>query len=250
MSLIGSPISADQKELLTGLIDALDDEDLKRIARLDYGMDFDEHLVKLRRIKTSGLEGRVVDSYLVEVLDLCVWSEPSSDVDIVRIHRQRAFSCGLIYGSGTKPSDRFYTDETKLIQFVESLIALGHPRIAIIRFFSWLLSDVDDGDCEAVFIGIALLMFALQEKRCGNDEILTLLDWIMRAGDAADMNEPDRRSARGWDFSTDGRGRFCAKWRVLMANLLGYVQTRHGPLIAEGVALLVAMALPAVTEYI
>lgn len=235
---------------MAGLIEVLDDEDLKRIARLDYGMDYDEHLAKLRRLKVCDFNGFHLDGYLVEVLNLCAWSAPSIDGDMIRLHRQRAFSCGLVYGSGTKPSDRFHTDEMKLIQFVESLIALGQPRIPIIRFLSWLLSDIDEGDREGVFIGIALLTFALQEKRCGADEILTLLDWIMRAGDTADMNEPDRRSALGWDFAIDGRGRFNAKWRVLMASLPGHVQTRHGPFIAEGVALLVAMALPSVTEYV
>ncbi|TLX16825.1 hypothetical protein [Rhizobium sp. MHM7A] len=250
MPLIAVPFSGDQKELLAQLLDALDDEDLKRIARLDYGMDYDEHLAKLRKLRAIGPDGFDLDGYLLEVLSLCAWSEPSSDEDMIRVHRQRAFSCGLVYCSGSKPSDRPYTDETNLIQFIESLIVLGQPRLAVITSLCWLLSDVDVGDREGVFIGIALLMFALQEKRCSNDEILTLIDWIMRAGDAADMNEPGRRCVRGWDFGIDGRGRFNTKWRALMASLPGHVQTRHGSLVEEGVALLVAMTLPAVTEYI
>jgi hypothetical protein len=238
------------KNLLSALLEALDDEDLKTISRLDYGMDFDDHLAKLRRIKASGFNGFALDGYLVEVLDLCAWSEPSSETDIFRVHRQRAFSCVVLYGSGHSPSDRFYTDETKLIQLVESLIVLGWPRPDIICFFSLLLSDIDEGDREAVFIGLVLLVFALQDKSYGNDEVLTLIDWIMTAGDAADMNELEQRSPRGWDFASDGRGRFNAKWRLLMASLPGHVQPRHGPSIVEGVALLVAMALPAVTEHV
>lgn len=250
MSLILLPFSGDQTELLAELVDALDDEDLSRIASLDRGMNFDDHLAKLRSIKASGLADFVVDDYLVEVLSLCAWSEPSSDDELIRVHRQRAFSCGLVYGSGTKPTDRFYTDEIKLIQFVESLIALGQRRIPIIRFFTWLLSETDEGDRESVFISIALLMFALQEKKCGNDEILTLIDWIMRAGDAADVNESGGLSARGWDFAIDGRGQFNAKWQVLLASLPGHVGVRHGPFVEEGVALLVAMALPAVVKHV
>jgi len=247
--LISFPFLGDQIELLSELVGALDDEDLRMIARLDRGKDFDDHLAKLRRMKASGLDGFVVDGYLVEVLNLCAWSEPFSDGDIRRLHRQRVFCCGLIYGSGTTPSDRFYTDETTLIQFVESLIALGHSRKAIIGFFAWLLSDADRGDVEEVFICIVLLSFALQEKQFSNSEILTLIDWIMMAGDVADMTDPVRWSACGWDFGIDERGRFNAKWRALLASLSRHVRARHGPSVEEGVALLISMALPAVTEY-
>jgi hypothetical protein len=245
--LIELPFKGEKTELLSEMIEAVDDEDLKRIAGLDYGMDFDDHLTKLRRIKRYGLEGFILDAYLVEVLDLCGWSEPTHEAARTRIHRQRAFSCALAYGAGDKPSNRFYTSEWKLIQFVESLIELCVPPPGIIRFFSWVLSDAEEGDSEIVFIGVVLLHFGLQEKRCSNDGILALLDWIMMMGDAADMNDADRRSARGWCFSV-GRGRIILKWQVLIENLSGKVQTRHGPSIDTGVALLVSMMLPAVNE--
>jgi hypothetical protein len=73
-----------------------------------------------------------------------MWSE-SRDEDVICIHRRRAFSGALVYGTGTKPSDRFYTDEATLIQFVGSLVALKAPSQAVIDFFGWLLMDVEEG---------------------------------------------------------------------------------------------------------
>lgn len=143
--MIELPFQGEKGQLLSELIAAVDDEDLKRISNLDYGLDFDDHLGKLRRVKRDGL-GFTLDGHLIEVLDLCVWSEPSSDADRPRVHRQRAFSCALAYGSGAKPSNRPFTDEWKLIQFVESLIELDMTSTAIIGFLSWLLSDAEGGD--------------------------------------------------------------------------------------------------------
>lgn len=246
MPLIEFPFRGEKGQLLSELIAAVDDEDLKRIAGLDYGMDFDDHLGKLRRIKRDGLDGFTLDGYLVEVLDLCGWLEPSSDSDKTSLHRQRAFSCALAYGAGAKPSNRYYTDEWKLIQFVESLIELRIPNTFILRFFCWVLSDVETGDCEAVFIGLALLYFGLQEQRCSNDELRALIDWIMTTGDAADMNDPDGRSGQGWCLSV-GKGPLTSKWHVLITDLSKKVKPRHGLQIQEDVALVVAMALPAVS---
>jgi hypothetical protein len=249
MPLIDFPFKGDKMELLSQLIEAVDADDLRRIAGLDYGMDFDEHLSKLCRIKRHGLDGFILDGYLVEVLDLCGWSEPSSAADKMRIHRQRAFSCALAYGSGDKPSMRFHTCEWKLIQFVESLIELGAPPAGILRFFCWVLSDVEAGDSEAVFIGLATLYFGLQEQRCSNDEIQALIEWIMMMGDAADMNDPDRRSACGWCLSNSGR-RSLTKWQLLIAKLSDNVKARHGSGIKEGVVLLVSMMSSAVYEFV
>ena len=234
-------LASDHTKLLSSLITALDDNDLKTIARLDYGFGYEEHLAKLHQIvKAGAIPGPLVID-VAEVLSLCAWSEPKSASEAARVHRQRAFSCAALYASGDKPSKRLFTCETMLVQFIESLDGLSHHPRDVIDFFCWLASDGIDGDSETVYIGLALLHFALPMKKVGNIEILQMIEWIMAKGDEADLRYPGARTARGWDFGLEQKGWVFVKWRALIQDLLRLSEHRQDPIIQEGVSLIVAM---------
>ena len=78
-------ISPDGDALLRSISRQIDDRLLERIARIDYGMEFDNNLAELRLIRDRGLIKKPLPWPPREVLNLTRWSEPSSETHTGRI---------------------------------------------------------------------------------------------------------------------------------------------------------------------
>jgi hypothetical protein len=122
-------ISPDGDALLRRISRQIDDRLLERIARMDYGMEFDNNLAELRLIRDRGLIKKPLPRPPREVLNLTRWSEPSSESRSGRIgdigemagHWARAFCCAALlraYGdTETRYEDGYNQTLVQLLVF-------------------------------------------------------------------------------------------------------------------------------------
>ncbi len=126
--------------LFDRLRDQIRDEELQSIARADYGMDAEQHLLALREICESGLVPRTLEWEPHEVLALTRWSSGET-VN----HVERAL-CALLLCLAPSSMDEFGTNGVIL---AESCLALGAEATRLgARFFAWFAgtTEIDDDD--------------------------------------------------------------------------------------------------------
>jgi hypothetical protein len=184
-------VSPDGDALLRRISRQIDDRLLERIARIDYGMEFDNNLAELRLIRDRGLIKKPLPWPPREVLNLTRWSEPSSETHTGRIgdigemagHWARAFCCAALLRAYGDAETRKYEDgyNQTLVQLLDSLPHLCMDLIGeTLSLLAWLLLRYDDYTSERVFVGVALLHLAFKSAmKMDDDDVLSFADWLV-----------------------------------------------------------------------
>lgn len=179
-----STLKPDQDSLLLELSKHITDEMLVEIACADYGQDQELHLVPLRLLRDQQSFIAPIHWYPCEVLELVRNSGPDDSLG-VRDHWIRAFSSAALlramyepwnYSGAAQPS---FT----LIQLISSLAALPIDFTShTVRLLAWMMlrSDLDGGDEQPIYYGVALLWLTLRENMDVSDrDLIRLAEWIV-----------------------------------------------------------------------
>jgi hypothetical protein len=162
---------------------------LAEIALADYGRDQERHLEPLRLLRDKGIFVEPMVWYPCEVLELERNSEPDGSPESERVqnHWIRAFACAALlrareapWNYGGDSADPSFT----LIQLIGSLEGL-QPDLSrsAVRLLAWMMlhSDLDRGDAQPIYYGIALLWLVIHRSAPPSDQHLTeLAAWIVR----------------------------------------------------------------------
>lgn len=148
---------ADAAALLDWLRPQMNQERLLSVARADYGMEADRHLIALREIVETGLIPQPLDWHPGEVLHLTRWGQ-GIHVDQV----ERAFACAVLCIAEVDPFERSDADAVILL---ESCLVLGDEAItrlpglfvALVEATTWRFDDDIEFATDAV---LALLLTA------------------------------------------------------------------------------------------
>jgi len=162
---------------------------LAKIALADYGQDQEQHLAALQLLRDTGTFPDPMHWFPCEVLELMRNSEPEGSPESERVedHWIRAFVCAALLrareapwnygGDGAAPSFTLI----QLINSVEALpIDLTHGTV---RCLAWMMlhSDLERGDAQPIYYGIALLWLAIRLDEPPTDRALAeLAEWIVR----------------------------------------------------------------------
>lgn len=149
-----------------------DDEMLREIANADYGESVDEHLSAIETAR-SGSFTVPLEWEPLEVLELVRWSEPADKLEngvlirkSVREHWMRLICCTVLLKTSSKPEnhEKILSEDSTIIQFVRSAIALGDKTIlAAIEFIEWL-TDKSHLDCPFCPVALVILELSLKNR--------------------------------------------------------------------------------------
>jgi hypothetical protein len=251
-------ISADGDALLRRISRQIDDRLLEQIARMDYGMEFQNNLAELQLIRDHGLIKKPLPWPPREVLNLTRWSEPASGTRSGRVgdiggmagHWARAFCCAALLRAYGDAETRAYEDgyNQTLVQLLDSLPHLCMDLISeTMSLLAWLLLRYDDTTSERVFVGVALLHLAFKSNMKMDDaDVLRFADWlvaeevrILRARGGGVGKLPEHWLLRTTFFTLK-----CEKWAALGRELAraGVEHTGSGATPATAIGLGIAAA--------
>lgn len=175
--------------LLSELSKHISDDMLAKIALTDYGQDKEQHLAALRMLRDTGTFTEPLHWFPCEVLELVRNSEPEASPEAERLedHWSRAFACAALLRAGEAPwnygGDAAGPSFT-VIQLINSIEALPvdlAPGTVRRLAFMMLHSDLEQGDAQPIYYGIALLWLAIRLAEPPSDQYLTeLAEWIIR----------------------------------------------------------------------
>jgi hypothetical protein len=173
--------------LLNALSEEVDDGMLMEIAAADYGMETEEHLAQLYRIRDSHEIPAPMGWNPREVLNLTRWHEPDKTYPEVgeqnrRGHLIRAFACTVLLVANTDPSNVGYFDgeNQTLAQLLASLPVIGSPfQVNVLRFIAWRAQDFSDIHEDGLFYLLALLILILRTKApVTTPELQEIIDYL------------------------------------------------------------------------
>jgi hypothetical protein len=162
---------------------------LAKIALADYGQDQEQHLAALRLLRDKGIFVEPMHWYPCEVLELVRNSEPDGSPESERVedHWIRAFVCAALLRAKEAPweygGDAAAPSFT-LIQLINSIEALPVDLTqSAVRLLAWMMlhSDLDQGDEQPIYYGVALLWLSIHLNVPPSDQYLTeLAEWVVR----------------------------------------------------------------------
>ena len=137
------------------------DRMLEIIANCDYGNEFREHLVGLKRIR-AGVDLDVPIGWNPnEVLALFRWSEFEGSRDFKKVeefHIARAFCCCALLRVPEHNDNRSLFDVNSLVQLFESCLSLGEAhRRGLIQYLAWSFSEMSLWDGTLVYYAFGLI---------------------------------------------------------------------------------------------
>jgi hypothetical protein len=162
----------------------IDDAMLEKIAAADYGMNFENYLRVLKRIRdepwqsnevlvrpSKGKAQVPVWYQALEVLMLMRWSEPENskqEEEQTVGHLMRAFCCVVLLRIAVEPANcntaNIDTESETIIQLIASVLSLEQEAIEFtLQLLCWrmLSLPVDNKECPFFAMGILLLATAL-----------------------------------------------------------------------------------------
>ncbi|MBW4647460.1 MAG: hypothetical protein KME06_01985 [Kastovskya adunca ATA6-11-RM4] len=162
----------------------IDDAMLEKIAAADYGMDFENYLRVLKRVRdepwqsnevvvrpSKGEDLVPVWYQAVEVLQLMSWSKPENfqqDSEKTIGHLMRAFCCAVLLRMAIEPQNidtaNINNEPETIIQLIASVLNLGQEACEFaLQLMCWrmLSLPVDNEECPFFAMGILLLATAL-----------------------------------------------------------------------------------------
>lgn len=193
-----SHFDPDPDALLMWLAPQIDDALLEEIAAADYGMDLDEHLAALRRIRDDGVVLAPMRWEPREVLELIRWSEPEDPQwKPGRMgpdgHRMRAFACAALLRAAAEPANWPYFDgeNQTLIQLIAS-VRQFEPVAAVValRSIAWRALLLPPDEVERPFFALAVLLLAALRHEVDGQLLCDLCDWVI-AEEAAVRLDPE-----------------------------------------------------------
>jgi hypothetical protein len=173
--------------LLGALAPIVDDSMLQEIAAADYGMNIEENLAQLIRIRDNLEVLAPMRWEPREVLNLTCWSEPNWNYphqteQSRRGHFIRAFACAALLQAYPEPENIEYFDSENatLAQLLSSLPMLGTPfEIAALRFMAWRAQDLSKTYEDAPFHILALLVLILRTRAdLTTTELHEIIDYL------------------------------------------------------------------------
>ncbi|HEX8272916.1 MAG TPA: hypothetical protein VF615_09790 [Longimicrobiaceae bacterium] len=228
----------------------MDDGMLREIARADYGMDEDEHLVALLPIRDRGEVPPAMGWEPREVLELIRWSEPEDPEwkpgsTGARGHLMRAFACAALLRAAAEPGQtgRHSGENSTVAQLLASALALG-PDVqeAAARFLAWRTPRLEPEE-ERPFFAFGLLVLAalLREGRMDDEALAAAADWVVaeEAEERAALH-PLPANPDGWLLGLTRHDLRDTVWRAL-AERLGREAEAMPPGPARGRLLEVAL---------
>lgn len=179
----------------------INDAMLEKIAAADYGMNFEEYLRVLKRIRDepwSSNEVVVRPSKgkaqiplwypALEVLELMRWSEPENskqNSDQTIGHLMRAFCCVVLLRVAAEPQNRdfanIFSESETIIQLIASVLSLDLEACEFtLQLLCWrmLSLPVDNEECPFFAMGILLLATALYPSREMESLLCQLSEWV------------------------------------------------------------------------
>lgn len=164
------------EDLLKQVFCHVDASMLREIAEADYGMDVDEHLNALGKIKIDNIPAPMKWEPK-EVLELIRWSEPedpnwSPGSMGLRGHWMRLFSCAILVRAAAEPAnDGYFTGEdSTIIQLVDSAIKIGESTsLAALRFLCWRMQYRCLDDWDRPYFAVAILLLAASLGKCNSE---------------------------------------------------------------------------------
>ncbi|MGA7887405.1 MAG: hypothetical protein WCA44_16820 [Acidobacteriaceae bacterium] len=185
-------LQPDRDQLLSEISKHITDDMLAEIALADYGLDQEQHLAALRRLRDTGTFVKPMHMYPCEVLELTRNSQPDDpewrpgDTGVCG-HWMRAFASAALlraredpWSYGADPAFPSYT----LIQLIDSVDTLPvdfDPEL--VRLLAWMMlhSDLEGRDEQVICYAVGLLWLALNLKTPPSDQhLIELSDWIVR----------------------------------------------------------------------
>lgn len=154
----------------------VDDAMLKEIAEADYGMDSDEHLAELVRLREVPSISSPLEWHPTEVLELTRWEkfrDPKWKPRAagVRGHLMRAFSCMALLLSADQESGGTaeHGEVDTLARLVDSAIQLGSDyEKLLLPFLSWRIDRLPDCIEEPPFFHFARLVLTIPNEQSPN----------------------------------------------------------------------------------
>jgi tetratricopeptide (TPR) repeat protein len=208
----------------TGLFDVLrtqmTEEMLQDIAGADYGNDYEQNLVHLNDICTSGTIPNPLSGDLLEVLQLKHWGT-GDEVN----HVQRAFVCtvlGIEFCGAECGSDGHQSVFPVLI---ESCLALGDPAMACLD--GLMIAAVEGAlDFDSSYLFALYGLFLARVAQDPSDERLVALAETLEATEpqfGGEGDEPDYpKPEHGWLLRTTFFDQRHDLWRDLGQRILGH----------------------------
>ncbi len=232
-------VPPDADRLLRLVSPNIDDGMLREIAAADYGLDIDENLAPLQRLRDEGVIPAPLGWEPREVLELIRWSEPDDPEwgpggHGERGHWMRLFACAALLRAEFDPANidaRADGQNQTVAALLISLRALAGDRdLPPCGLIAWLV-DVLSADVrrcggdradELAFFGVGLLWSIVRAPASVDDDaVVGLCEWI-----AACEAEANTRAHAGyglphgsWLLSTTCFGINHAKWRSIGADL-------------------------------
>lgn len=245
----GDPLSAavrallaqfdpDPNALLAWLRPRIGDDMLAEIAAADYGMDLDEHLAALRRIRDDGAVLAPMGWEPKEVLELIRWSEPDDPTwkpgsTGERGHLMRTFACTALIRAAAEPANfgYFSGENQTVIQLIASVLTLGQDaQRATLQLLTWrVLREPDDPEERPFFaLGVLLLAAALG---LGDDGAMLrdLCAWVVAEEAWARGHGNPAPNADAWLLGVTWFSQRDATWREAGWRVLVEPPTPHPP---------------------
>ena len=230
----------------------MDDAMLRAIASADYGDRSDENYAVLKRICESGELPVEHDPWLIEVVSLTRWSEPS--LADIRGHLNRAFSCVILLRSGAEATHlaSFDGENNTVAQLLVSAWALGPEFLEpTYRIILWRFEIGFRRECsDRAFFAFALLALAvaLREGRFSDEELTRLAIWTCeeesRVRNYFDSefgpieNDPPPGWSRSWLVGLPGFNQKDDAWQSIGRWLFKEADAIHCPITQEWLRLL------------
>ncbi len=180
-------LNPDPDALLIALSELVDDSMLEEIANADYGMETEEHLAQLRRIRDEHIVPSPMRWNPGEVLSLVHFRDPDQkypdrDDENLRGHIIRAFACAVLLRSNAEVADDNYHDgqNQTLVQLLASLPVIGESlQVEARRFVAWRIQDLRGSYEDAPFYVLALLVLILRTHAdLTSAELQEIIDYL------------------------------------------------------------------------
>ena len=243
---------SDERGLVLRLGERLSLEDVHEIASSDYGQDLEGHKEAVNAIRATGIVPAPLDWVPREVLQLSSYWEPDHERGkpekaqaflLARGHRIRAFCCAaLAIFHAQNPELAWTTPVRALLSLARSLDALPDQPVREAAAAMACLIARHEAQAEPgldAYIGMALLRFVLGDPGRTDADILALLDWIMRSGDARTVWERESfgcTSSAPWPVGGEGYP-LDEEWAGYLGELADRAAALRGGPVVEGIRL-------------
>ncbi len=191
LQTIVSPYRGDPNALFEMLCTNIQEDSLAWISEADYGMEAEERLMGLRKIKQDKAI-YAMDWGLQEVLELTRWQQPERTSDKWMTEAQKknmhiAFSCAALL---TVPGSQYsrLEENSAIIRLVETSEYLEQVLPGMLRgtshVLAWRVAQSDTDEEEVPFFLLGLILTVLKCGEYGDSSMIQLIDQLLRAEQA------------------------------------------------------------------